>query len=375
MIGRTLTRPIQERMFQGKAILLIGARQVGKTTLLKQWVQGLDDSHLWLNCDEPDLRLRLTNPTSTQLKELFGKTRIVVIDEAQRVRNIGLTLKLITDELSHVQLLVSGSSALELSDHINEPLTGRKFEFFLYPLSHSELVGEFGSIHESRLLEDRLIYGSYPDIVVESEHREELLSQLAGSYLYKDLFNYQDIRKPEVLRLLLEALALQVGNQVSWNELAQTVGSDQATVRRYVDLLEKAFVLFPLRAFSRNVRNELKKSRKIYFFDNGIRNALVRNFNPLSLRSDTGALWENYLISERFKYNMYTSNHCHSRFWRTTQQQEVDYLEEKGGRLTAYEFKWNPKTKVRFPRTFTQAYPDCETHLITTENFRNFVGT
>ena len=372
MIDRTLFSTLKQKMFKGKAIILIGARQVGKTTLFKKLLADYE-TVLWLNCDEPDVRHLLTDPTATQLDRFFGRQKIICIDEAQRVKNIGLTLKLITDQLPDKQLLVTGSSALELSNHINEPLTGRKFEYNLYPLSHEELLRSFGMLESNRLLEEQLIFGSYPDIISNPEDRVELLTQLASSYLYKDLFNYQQIRKPEVLQLLLEALALQLANEVSYHELANSLGVDAETVKKYIDLLEKTFVVFRLRAFSRNLRTELKKSRKIYFFDNGIRNALIRNFNPLALRPDVGALWENYLVSERIKRNSYAMYFCHNYFWRTRQQQEIDYLEEYNGKLYAWEFKWNKKAKVKFSKTFTRAYPDAQVGIVTPENYSDFL--
>ena len=373
MIRRQLLSTIREMLFKGKAIIITGPRQVGKTTLLKKIASEIQPQPLFLNCDETDVRQILTDTTSSQLRQLTGNHRVVIIDEGQRVKNIGLTLKLFTDELPEIQLVVSGSSALELANQINEPLTGRKFEYNLFPLSRKELVSHYTQIEENRLLEDRLIFGSYPEIITYPEDRIKRLTELAGSYLYKDLFNFQEIRKPELLQLLLEALALQIGNEVSYSELAQTVHSNSDTVKRYIDLFEKLYIVFRLRAFSRNLRNELKKSRKIYFYDNGIRNVLIRNFNPLNIRSDTGALWENYLISERQKRNSYEDHFCNTYFWRTKQQQEIDYIEEYGGKLHAYEFKWNPKAKYHFSKTFLRTYPDNETHIIHRENFDHFL--
>jgi predicted AAA+ superfamily ATPase len=360
-------------LFKGKAIIIIGPRQVGKTTLLKKIASELQPQPLFLNCDETDVRQILTDTTSSHLRHLAGNYRVVIIDEGQRVKNIGLTLKLFTDELPEIQLIVSGSSALELANQINEPLTGRKFEYKLFPFAREELVTHFTQLEENRLLEDRLIYGSYPEIVTHPEDRVKRLTELAGSYLYKDLFNFQEIRKPELLQLLLEALALQIGNEVSYSELAQTVNSNPDTVKRYIDLFEKLYIIFRLRAFSRNLRNELKKSRKIYFYDNGIRNVLIRNFNPLNIRNDTGVLWENYLVSERQKRNTYNDHFCNTYFWRTKQQQEIDYIEEYEGNLHAYEFKWNPKAKYNFSKTFLRAYPNNETHIIHRENLDQFI--
>jgi len=373
MIDRQLISTVREMLFKGKAIIVTGPRQVGKTTLLKLIASELQPQPLFLNCDETDVRNMLTDTTSSRLRQIVGNNSIIIIDEGQRVKNIGLTLKLFTDEMPEIQLIVSGSSSLELANKINEPLTGRKFEYNLFPLSRYELISHNSLLEEDRLLEDRLIFGSYPEIVTQPEDKIKRLTELAGSFLYKDLFNFQEIRKPELLQLLLEALALQIGNEVSYSELAQTVHSNSDTVKRYIDLFEKLYIVFRLRAFNRNLRNELKKSRKIYFYDNGIRNVLIRNFNPLKIRGDTGALWENYLISERKKRNVYSDHFCNSYFWRTKQQQEIDYIEEYEGVLHAYEFKWSPKAKYHFSKTFLRAYPNNETTVIHRDNLENFL--
>jgi uncharacterized protein len=373
MIDRTLEHILKEKLFRGKAIVIMGARQVGKTTLLKKIASDYPEKVLFLNCDEPDIRKMLAGTTSTRLASLVGNAKLVVVDEAQRVKNIGLTLKLITDELPGVQLIVSGSSSLELANEIHEPLTGRKFGYELYPLSFGELANHHGLLQEKRLLEHRLVYGSYPDVINHPGDEKEILANLTDTYLFKDLFEFQDIRKPDVLQLLLEALALQDASEVSYHELAQTVQSDPETVKRYISLLEKTWVVFRLRSFSRNVRNELKKSRKIYFYDNGVRNAVIRNFNSPRLRQDTGALWENYLVSERKKRNMAAGTYATAWFWRTKQQQEIDYLEEKDGHIRAFEFKWNPSARAKWPKTFVKNYPDHSFHLVHPENVDEFL--
>lgn len=327
----------------------------------------------YLNCDEPDIRNLLTDATSSALKHLIGNAQIVMIDEAQRVKNIGLTMKLIIDSFKDIQLIATGSSALEFANEINEPLTGRKWEYRLLPFSTQELAEHSGMIEERRLLDHRLVYGMYPDIVINPGEEREILYNLTGSYLYKDIFTFQEIRKPEVIEKLLEALALQVTAEVSYNELAQFLQVDTATLQRYIDLLEKAFVVFRLRSFSRNVRNELKRSRKIYFYDNGIRNALIANFSPPEMRVDIGALWENFLVSERTKLLSNNQKFAGQFFWRTKQQQEIDYVEEADGILTACEFKWNPQKKTRFSKTFLNAYPDHITRTITPENYMDFL--
>jgi predicted AAA+ superfamily ATPase len=373
-IARELEQIIDSRLYKKKAIVVVGPRQVGKTTLLNQIAQNSVRKVLFLNCDEPDVRKKLDMPSSIQLKALIGNAELILIDEAQRIRNIGITLKLLIDSFPEKQIVVTGSSALELSDSISESLTGRKFEFRMYPFSNKELTDANGLLNESRLLEHRMIYGMYPDVVNNQGNEREILTNIVSSYLYKDIFEFQDIRKPEIIERLLQALALQVGNEVSFNELSQMLGVDTATVQRYIDLLEKSYILFHLRSFSRNVRNELKKSRKIYFYDNGIRNALISNYNPLSIRTDTGALWENFLISERLKRNNYSLNYSGHYFWRTTQQQEIDYIEERGGKLNCYEFKWNQNKKATLSSTFSSNYPDSTFTLINFNNYMDFIG-
>jgi len=373
MIKRKLESVIMNRLFKGKAIIVLGPRQTGKTTLLKELTGRLNENVLWLDADEPFVRTRLTGVNIADLKVITAGYKILVIDEAQQIRNIGTTLKLITDHLPDVQLLVSGSSSLELADKVSEPLTGRKFEFFLYPISYEEMVDHHGWLEEKRFLEQRLIYGSYPEVVSNVDRMKETVGLLAGSYLYKDIFKYRDLRRPELLETLLQSLALQLGSQVSYHELGQAIGSDSETVQRYIELLEKTFVIFRLRSFSRNLRNELKKSRKIYFYDNGIRNALLNNFSPLSLRTDKGALFENYLVSERMKFLHYSGQYANRYFWRTQNQQEIDYLEERDGLIHAFEFKWGDSSKAKLPLSFSNAYPDHSFLLVNSTNFDFFL--
>jgi len=374
MIRRSLQANIEKRLFKGKAILLFGPRQSGKSTLIESLLQAQHQSWLYLNGDEADVRAMLTNTTSTQLKSVAGNNKIVFIDEAQRVPNIGLTLKLFTDQLKDIQVIATGSSAFELSSQVNEPLTGRKYEFMLYPLCFSEMVAHHGLLTEKRLLEHRLIYGYYPEIVTKPGEERELLKLLAGSYLYKDLLMLEQVKKPLLLDKLLKALALQLGSEVSYHELAQTIGADKGTVEKYIDLLAKAFVVFLLPALNRNVRNEIKKGKKIYFYDCGIRNAIINNFNGVASRTDTGALWENFIIAERMKYLHNQQISKEQFFWRTTQQQEIDLIEDSGSQLDAYEFKWNENLKVRFPQTFTDHYPGNTTRVISPANMESFIG-
>lgn len=373
MIKRTITNIITKRLNKGKAIIILGARQTGKTTLIKNLFGELDNEVLFLNCDEPHVRTSLTNVSSSFLQQLIGNAKYILIDEAQRIKNIGITLKLITDELSEKQLIVTGSSSFDLVNEINEPLTGRKFEYFLFPVSWSELVEYRGMIQTMGELERRLVFGNYPDVINNPGNEIEILNNLTSSYLYKDLLSYKGIRKPDLLEKLLTALAFQVGNEVSYNEISNMLQVDKETISDYIYLLEQAFIVFKLSPFSRNLRNELTKKRKIYFYDNGIRNALISNYNPVELRQDIGQLWENFLISERFKINHYQFRYVNNYFWRTHQQQEIDYIEEYGGKLHAYEFKWKTGKKYRFPKTFLNTYPDSETKIITTENYFDFI--
>lgn len=374
MISRLLQKTIESRLFAGKAIIVIGARQVGKSTLFKLILEKQDYKALQLNCDEPEVRDMLSNINTAELRLLIADNRIVVIDEAQRVENIGMTLKLITDNFPEVQLLVTGSSSFELQDKLNEPLTGRKYEYHLYPISTAELMASNGLLGVKQTLEQRLVYGSYPDILNHADDAKELLMNLAGSYLYKDLLTLESVRRPVLLGKLLTALALQVCSEVSYNELAQTVGTDNKTIEKYIDLLEKCYIVFRLNGFNRNLRSELKKSKKVYFFDNGIRNAILQNFAPLSLRQDAGALWENFIISERIKRNHYSGRYVSSYFWRTTQQQEIDYVEECDGQFSIFEMKWNPRrANTQFPSSFITAYDVKEKAVVTPENWIEWV--
>ncbi len=372
MIYRILANRLKEKLFKQKAIILLGPRQVGKTTLLKNLAFDPSDI-LWMNADELDIQQLFSAVSSTSIKMLLGKKKILVIDEAQRIENIGIKLKLITDNLTDIQVIATGSSSLDLANRINEPLTGRKWEYHLFPLSYQELVQHHGLLEENRLIAHRLVYGYYPEVVTNPGEEEERLKLISHSYLYKDVLLWERIHKSDKLVRLLQALAFQIGSQVSYNELGSICGMDAKTVEKYINLLEQAFVVFRLPSFSRNLRNELKSSRKIYFYDNGIRNAVINNFNPVSLRNDIGFLWENFLISERQKYNAYQQLHKNSFFWRTVNQQELDLIEEFGGKIHAYEFKWNTKKRVKLTKTFQNAYPDASFQVITPENIHEFL--
>lgn len=372
MISRILEKSIKAKLGRGKAIILTGARQVGKTTLLKDLFKESSET-MWLNGDEFDIQALFENISSTRLKTIFGNSKIVVIDEAQRIKDVGIKLKLITDQFPEIQLIATGSSSFDLANQINEPLTGRKWEFRLFPLSFSEMVNHHGIIQEKRLLPHRLVYGYYPDVVNNAGSEKETLKQLSDSYLYKDILMWEQIKKPEKVLKLLQALAFQVGSQVSYSELGQLCGLDSKTIEKYISLLEQCFVIFRLGSFKRNLRNELKQSKKIYFYDNGIRNALISNFSIAESRADIGALWENFLVSERMKkieYNMLWSK---SWFWRTIDQKEIDYIEEKDGLISAYEFKWNASAKSKPPKQFQESYKESSFEIITPNNYESFL--
>lgn len=364
MISRTLAQTIQQRNHPKKAVVVMGPRQAGKSTLLKHMLP----EALWLDGDEPDDREFLTNPTSTLLLNRLGNQSIVVIDEAQRIRNIGVTLKLITDKIPGIQLYVSGSSSFELSSNINEPLTGRKWDFNLLPLSFEEMINHHGFTKESRLLPHRLIYGYYPEVVTHSEAAEQIIKSLTNNYLYKDVLGWERIQKPDKIERLVQALALQVGQLVSYHELAKNLGIRHETIENYIQILENAFIVFRVPSLAKNLRNELVKSRKIFFYDNGVMNAVNEQFKPLSIRSDAGMLWENFLISERKKHHNNHLSGAKMYFWRTKDQSEIDYVEELGGEYKAYEFKWNKLASYRFPKSFMEAYKPTEYKLITPQN-------
>lgn len=370
MYDRTLIEIIKSKIGRGKAILLIGPRQVGKTTLIKS--QLINGDYLFLDADDPTVRDLLNNPNTERLRSIIGKSKVIFIDEAQRISGIGLTLKIIVDQFKDVQLLVSGSSSFDLSNELNEPLTGRKWEYELLPISWEEYELKHGLLVTEQQLENRLLYGFYPDVLNNPGEEKEILKQLVNSYLYRDILAYSKIRKPEVLEKLVQSLALQIGSEVNYNELSQIVGVDKNTIASYIDLLQKGYVVFKLGSYSGNLRNEIKKNKKIFFYDNGVRNMILGNFNSLNLRQDTGALWENFLISERVKQNLYKNTLAKTYFWRTKQQQEVDFVEEKDGRITGFEFKWKAKQKVRLPKTFIETYKS-EGQIIDRTNFRDFV--
>ena len=372
MIKRIIEKQIIEKINNQKAIIIFGARQTGKTTLVKSIFSEYSDV-LWLNGDDVDTHALFESSSAERLKLSFAKYKFVILDEAQRIENIGIKLKLITDQMPEIQLIATGSSSFELANRINEPLTGRKWEFNLFPISFAEMVDYHGFIEENRLMPHRLVYGYYPEVVTSKAYEKEVLKQISDSYLYKDILQWDKIKKSDKLIKLLKTLAYQVGSEVSYNELSKIIGIDNQTIEKYIDLLEQLFIIFRLNSFSRNHRKELSRSKKIYFYDNGIRNALIADFRLVESRNDIGALWENFIISERIKYLKYNNIWANIYFWRTRNQQEIDFIEERDGVLYAYEFKWNINKKPKLSTTFSKTYPNHKYSIINPDNYETFI--
>jgi len=372
MILRILEQRIKKRLFSGKTIILIGPRQTGKTTLIGEILKQ-QDNVLFLEGDDPSIRQLLVDINTENIKRLIGKNKLVFIDEAQRIDGIGITAKIIHDQFKNVQLILSGSSALDINHAIREPLTGRKWEYKLFPISWEEFQNQFGYLKSLQQIEDRLIYGMYPDVINHLGEEETILKNLTDSYLYKDIMALGNIKKPIILERLVKALAYQLGSEVSYNELAQLLGVNKETISNYIDLLEKSFIVFRLTPYSNNLRNEIKRKSKIYFYDNGIRNAVISAFSNIDLRRDKGALWENFLVSERIKHLNNHQKYVNYYFWRTKQKQEVDWVEEQNLEVKGFEFTWNKKSKSNVPKKFEMLY-DTKIKIIDKENFHDFLN-
>jgi predicted AAA+ superfamily ATPase len=371
-ITRILEKMLLKNLNDNKAIILFGARQVGKSTLLKHILKDKNNV-IWLNGDQPQTQSFFSEISVQKMRTLIGNKKIAVIDEAQMIDNIGIKLKIFTDYLDGVKVIATGSSSFDLANKINEPLTGRKWEYQLLPLSFTEMAGSSSVLEEKEFLETRLIYGYYPEVALHPGEEKERLLELVNSYLYKDIFIWENLHKADKITKLLQALAFQVGSQVHYSEIAGLIGMDSKTVEKYIDLLEKAYIIYRVTSFGRNLRNELKTGKKIYFYDNGVRNALISAFNPLELRNDVGILWENFIMSEMLKKDMYGSKFAHRWFWRTKQKQEIDLIHEKDGKYSAYEIKWNERKKVSCPQTFKSAYPDIDFHVVNKDNFIEYI--
>ncbi len=369
-LPRILYNRLKNSLYKGKVLVLYGARRTGKTTLVRQLVEEAGEDAAYINCELQENKDLLQSTNSLMLKDFVAANRLMVFDEAQHIPDMGIILKVLVDTFPEVQFIATGSSSFELASKVSEPLTGRSRTYMLLPFSLEEMRSLHPLVELKSMLPSFIRFGMYPQVVFSSEaDKEEELSEIASSYLYRDVLQFEQIKRPELIEKLLQALALQLGSKSSLNELAQITGSNVHTVKRYIELLEKSFVIFRLRSFSRNLRKEIAKSQKIYFYDTGIRNAIIRNHNPLHLRSDAGGLWENFCISERLKFNEFNRRKVNSFFWRTYDQKEIDYIEEKDGALYCFEFKYNSKASGRMPKEFAQTYPEARFKTITPENF------
>lgn len=372
LYARSVERELRYWFGKGKVLVLVGARQVGKTTMLKEISSGLSDV-LWLNADQQNVRSRLNNPSLQDIQDTIGNYKVVIIDEVQRIENAGLLLKLMADNFKEVQFIATGSSALEIADQIFEPLTGRQILFHLDPFGLSELYKSKSPFEIEEELPFHLVYGNYPEICVNRDDARTLLENLAQQYLYKDVLIWKDIRKPDLLDELLKLLAYQIGSEVSVNELANQLKVKSETVESYISLLEQSFVIYRMKSYSTNARKEVSKMSKIYFWDNGIRNSVINDFRDLSARNDHGELFENFIISERMKMNAWSKNTAKSYFWRNYNQMEVDYVEFDGDDLKAFEMKWNTNKVYKVTKAFLNLYPHASTSIITPRNFYSFV--
>jgi predicted AAA+ superfamily ATPase len=368
-VKRLLQDVIQNWLYKGKIIILYGARQVGKTTLVKEILKLYNTENNYYNCEIINISEQLSSLEPNRLKLFFGDKNIIVLDEAHRVKNIGMVLKIFHDTYPDIQIIATGSSSFDIANRLNEPLTGRAIDFTLYPLSITELLQIHRTVDMPAYIERFLRFGMYPDMVDKSELETKiLLDNLTSKYLFKDIYDFENLKKPETLVHLLQLLAFQIGSEVSKNELAVKLYINRNTVERYLDILEKAFVIFRLKAFSRNLRKEITKKEKIYFYDTGIRNSLIANYNALNLRNDTGQLWENFCVIERLKHNSNKSEKKNLYFWKSHSNKEIDLVEEYNGELRLFEFKWSEK-KVKIPNDFRENYSYKEHRQITRNNF------
>lgn len=371
---RKQLKNLEKFLTPNKVIVIYGPRRVGKTTLLHTFLKGNKKPFLFFNGEDLKTREEINVQSIEKLKNLVGSKKLVIIDEAQKVENIGLNLKLMVDHIENIEIIATGSSSFDLAKQVGEPLVGRKFTLLMFPLAQLEIGKTENIIETANNLENRLIYGSYPEIVADMDNvqKQERLREIVSSYLYKDILELDGIRHSNKIYRLLQLLAFQIGKEVSLNELGRQLGMNRGTVERYIDLLEKSFVLKNIRGFSRNLRKEVSKNSRYYFYDNGIRNAITGNFNPVLSRDDVGMIWENYVIMERFKKQEYLRIFCNNYFWRTYDQKEIDLVEEREGKLFGYEFKWSNKKNIRAPKDWKKVYPNAEFEVITPENYLDF---
>lgn len=372
-IARNIENPIKERLFKGKVVIVYGARQVGKTTLAKKIISEYANEARYLNCELLPVQRGLSELDAEKIKAFLGDYKIIVLDEAQNITNVGKVLKIIVDTFPGLQIIATGSSSFDLSQKISEPLTGRAFKFILYPLSLKEIKQNRDMFFVESKLENLLRFGSYPEIFnLDENFARERLNEISSNYLYRDALKFEGIKKSSLVKNLLQALALQLGQEVSYQELAVKLGVNRLTIQKYLDLLEQCFIIFRLNAFSRNARKEISKSIKVYFYDIGIRNSLIENYNRLDIRTDAGFLWENFCIVERKKFNDVNFKFVNSYFWRTYDQKEIDYIEESEGKITGYEFKWGDSNSYKAPQEFIENYK-AEVKKIDKSNYWKFL--
>jgi predicted AAA+ superfamily ATPase len=375
LIARIIEQQVLKNLVPNKVVILLGPRRVGKTVLIQQIIEKLNDPYLLLNGEDFSVLEILSRRSVQNYKNLLGDKRVLFIDEAQKIPEIGKILKLMVDEIEGIKILVTGSSAFDIDKYTGEPLTGRKKTFNLLTLSELELDQIENEIEKRDNLRVRLVYGNYPELIhiQNLEDKAEYLKEIVNSYLLKDILAFENIRNSDKILNLLRLVAFQIGGQISLSELGTQLSMSKNTVEKYLDLLSKVFVLHKVGGFSRNLRKEVSKSHKWYFYDNGLRNILVANMNPIELRNDVGMLWENYAISERLKYQKYSRMIVNNFFWRTYDQQEIDWVEEREGNLFGYEFKWNPRKIPKPPKAWVNAYPETEFKVINQENYLSWV--
>lgn len=372
-ISREIEEKIKNSLFKGKIVIIYGARQVGKTTLSKKILAEYNEKGKYYNCELLSVERGLSEPEAEKIKAFLGDYKIVVLDEAQKISNIGKILKIMVDTYPEMQIIATGSSSFDLLQKISEPMTGRVFQYILHPLSVGEIVSKGGRQTLYAKLENLLRFGAYPEVFNLSEQEaKERLNEIASNYLFKDILQFEGLKKSGIIKNLLRALALQVGQEVSYSELGNMLGVNRLTIQKYIDILEQSFVIFKLNAFSRNKRKEISKSVKIYFCDLGIRNSLIENFNSLEIRNDAGALWENFCVIERKKKNDNEKHFANLYFWRTYDQKEIDLVEEREGNLFGYEFKWRSE-KTKQPKDFLENYPGSSYEVINRDNFEKFL--
>lgn len=374
-LERQLSKNILKKLQANKVVIISGARRVGKTILVKELLKEIDEPALILNGEDINVHDKLSRRSIENYRQLLGSNKILYIDEAQKIPDIGLKLKLMIDEIEGLKVIISGSSSFDINKNAGEPLTGRKYSFNLYSLSESEYDQIEDSITKNDKLRERLVLGNYPELLhlPDKEDKIDYLNEIVNSYLLKDILVYENIKNSQKLYNLLRLIAYQIGSEVSIQELGRQLGISKNTVEKYLDLLCKVFILHKVEGFSRNLRKEITKNSRWYFLDNGIRNSIIANFNSLESRDDIGILWENYMISERLKYQEYNRISSNNYFWRTYEQQEIDWVEEREGKLFAYEFKWK-QDKAKIPTQWQKAYPDSSFQLINRDNFGEWLG-